>query len=62
MNFVLIIIICSILLIDFISLQYTSKKSIYIYVAITILILVVIILNKYGFFTKGPFEIWIEKF
>jgi len=61
MNIILIILVCSILLIDFVKLQNKNKKVISIYILITIIILVVAIADKYDFFTNSPFEIWIEK-
>jgi len=61
MNITMIILVCSLLLIDFAKLENKNKKTVYIYFLISILILVVSIVDKYVFFATSPFEVWIEK-
>jgi len=61
MNITMIILICSLLLIDFAKLENKNKKTVYLYILISMLILVVGIVDKYDFFTTSPFEVWIDK-
>jgi len=61
MNITMIILICSILLIDFAKLENKNKKTVYLYILISMLILVVGIIDKYDFFTTSLFEVWIDK-
>jgi len=61
MNITMIILICSLLLIDFVKLENKDKKTVYVYILISMLILVVGIVDKYDFFTTSPFEVWIDK-
>ncbi len=61
MNFVLLLLILPIIIIDFIWVIRNDKKTIYIYVCIVALILLVIVVNSFDLIKTSPLEVFIEK-